>query len=113
MQSILVSGTFIDSSVCRTHDMTGSGTITFPEFQRLHQFLSTMQNSFIFFDVDRNGELTFDEVARALQQSGGWSSKRKTRKITGKQLLDVDAGFVNLVESSADGGGRRVGKLGG
>eukprot|EP00803_Ostreobium_quekettii_P002857 evm.model.scf_168.9 EVM.evm.TU.scf_168.9 scf_168:64105-67522(+) len=54
----------------RTHDMTGSGTITFPEFQRLHQFLSNMQSSFIFFDVDRNGQLTFDEVARALKHSG-------------------------------------------
>ncbi|CAD7701160.1 unnamed protein product [Ostreobium quekettii] len=54
----------------RTHDATGSGTITFPEFQALHKFLSTMQENFNFFDADRNGHLTFDEVARALLHAG-------------------------------------------
>eukprot|EP01023_Acetabularia_acetabulum_P025367 TRINITY_DN2428_c1_g1_i1.p2 TRINITY_DN2428_c1_g1~~TRINITY_DN2428_c1_g1_i1.p2 ORF type:complete len:169 (+),score=12.78 TRINITY_DN2428_c1_g1_i1:178-684(+) len=50
----------------RIHDRDNNGTISFAEFERLHQFLINMQNSFRYFDRDNSGELSLAEVHQAL-----------------------------------------------
>lgn len=54
----------------RVHDRNNSGTIDFTEFRRLHEFLVDMQNSFNYFDRDRGGTLTPDEVYSAVVNAG-------------------------------------------
>eukprot|EP00879_Flechtneria_rotunda_P002558 GHRR01002757.1.p1 GENE.GHRR01002757.1~~GHRR01002757.1.p1 ORF type:complete len:174 (+),score=50.96 GHRR01002757.1:213-734(+) len=56
--------------IIRIHDKTGSGTINFEEFGKLHEFLTHVQQSFEYFDRDRSGTLNFDEVTNALQHAG-------------------------------------------
>lgn len=58
------------ASIIRVHDTSGSGTITFAEFGRLHEFLTNVQQSFEFFDKDCTGSLSFEEVSNALQHAG-------------------------------------------
>ncbi|GMH33023.1 hypothetical protein BSKO_00857 [Bryopsis sp. KO-2023] len=54
----------------RVHDQNNSGSIDFNEFRRLHEFLVDMQNSFNYFDKDRGGTLTPDEVYSAVVNAG-------------------------------------------
>lgn len=54
----------------RVHDSNGRGEIDLEEFRRLHNFLVNMQNSFNFFDKDRGGTLTPDELFQAVVHAG-------------------------------------------
>jgi len=54
----------------RVHDTSGAGEINLEEFRRLHHFLVTMQNSFNYFDKDRGGTLTPDEIYQAVSHAG-------------------------------------------
>jgi len=54
----------------RVHDTSGRGEIDFEEFRKLHNFLVNMQNSFTFFDKDRGGTLTPDELFQAVAHAG-------------------------------------------
>lgn len=54
----------------RVHDPTGRGEIDLQEFQQLHHFLVSMQNSFTYFDRDRGGTLTPDELYQAIIHAG-------------------------------------------
>jgi Ca2+-binding EF-hand superfamily protein len=56
--------------IIRIHDKTGSGTITFEEFGKLHEFLTNVQQSFEFFDKDRSNSLNYEEISNALQHAG-------------------------------------------
>eukprot|EP00878_Enallax_costatus_P011154 GHUV01011648.1.p1 GENE.GHUV01011648.1~~GHUV01011648.1.p1 ORF type:complete len:111 (+),score=35.27 GHUV01011648.1:306-638(+) len=56
--------------IIRIHDKTGSGTITFDEFGKLHEFLTNVQQSFEFFDKDRSNSLNYEEISNALQHAG-------------------------------------------
>lgn len=56
--------------IIRIHDKTGSGTISFDEFGKLHEFLTNVQQSFEFFDKDQTNTLSFDEIQQALQHAG-------------------------------------------
>lgn len=56
--------------IIRIHDKSGSSTITFDEFGRLHEFLTNVQQSFEFFDRDRSNSLNYEEIRSALQHAG-------------------------------------------
>ena len=56
--------------IIRIHDRDGSGSITLDEFEKLHDFLSNIQTSFEYFDKDRNGTLSYDEIHMALTHAG-------------------------------------------
>eukprot|EP00892_Ulva_mutabilis_P010356 jgi/Ulvmu1/7693/UM038_0125.1 len=58
------------ASMIRMYDRDRNGTISYQEFQGLHQFLMDMHASFHQFDLDRSGSLEKNEVLRALRQSG-------------------------------------------
>lgn len=60
----------IVSQMMRVHDTSGIGEISIEEFRRLYHFLVTMQNSFNYYDTDKNGALTPDEIYRAIVQAG-------------------------------------------
>ncbi len=55
----------------RAFDTRGRRRLSLPEFQRLHEFLLNIQNSFSYFDADRNRTLQTNEVQQALQHAGG------------------------------------------
>ncbi|GBF97054.1 hypothetical protein Rsub_09527 [Raphidocelis subcapitata] len=61
--------TDVDAMV-RAFDTNGTRTLAFDEFQRLHNFLVNVQQSFHTFDKDRSGRLSTDEVNSALKQAG-------------------------------------------
>jgi hypothetical protein len=52
------------------HDRGNSGSIGFPEFTALHEFLSNVQASFEYFDARGAGRLSHDDVGRALAHAG-------------------------------------------
>ncbi|CAD7704399.1 unnamed protein product [Ostreobium quekettii] len=54
----------------RVHDQNRSGAIDFAEFKNLHEFLVSMQNSFNYFDRDRGGTLSPDEIYQAVSHAG-------------------------------------------
>lgn len=54
----------------RQHDTDGSGHIGFAEFEKLHSFLTNMQQSFLYFDRDRGGSLSEAEVHEAVRHAG-------------------------------------------
>ena len=54
----------------RVHDTNGRGEIDLEEFRKLHNFLVDMQNSFTYFDRDRGGTLTPDELYQAVTHAG-------------------------------------------
>jgi Ca2+-binding EF-hand superfamily protein len=56
--------------IIRIHDRTSRGAISFPDFARLHDFLSNVQHSFEYFDKDKSGSLSYDEIFAALQHAG-------------------------------------------
>lgn len=58
------------AQMIRMHDRDHSGTISFDEFQSLHQFLINTQNAFFHFDRDRSGNLSSDEVFQAFSYAG-------------------------------------------
>lgn len=72
----------------RLHDADATGCISFQEFERLHEFLTSMQQSFSYFDQDKGGSLSLDEVCRAVTHAGVW-----VRLVTASELLGV---FWNL-----------------
>ncbi|GAB4818296.1 hypothetical protein N2152v2_005342 [Parachlorella kessleri] len=54
----------------RMHDRDGSGSISFEEFQQLHQFITSTQNAYYQYDRDRSGTLSTDEVFQGLSYAG-------------------------------------------
>ncbi|KAI8476982.1 MAG: EF-hand [Monoraphidium minutum] len=56
--------------IIRIHDKSNSGVITFPEFAKLHEFLTNVQQSFDFFDQDRTNSLSLEEISNALSHAG-------------------------------------------
>ncbi|CAD7701349.1 unnamed protein product [Ostreobium quekettii] len=54
----------------RMHDKDGSGSINFQEFEHLTTFLTEMRSSFNYFDSDRGGSLSLDEIHRAITHAG-------------------------------------------
>ncbi|PNW85918.1 hypothetical protein CHLRE_03g200050v5 [Chlamydomonas reinhardtii] len=54
----------------RAFDTRGRRRLSFPEFQRLHEFLVNIQNSFAYFDADRSRTLQTNEVQQALNHAG-------------------------------------------
>lgn len=56
--------------IIRIHDTTGSGTISFNEFAKLHEFLTNVQTSFDYFDHDRSNSLDLEEISGALAHAG-------------------------------------------
>ncbi|KIZ06329.1 Peflin [Monoraphidium neglectum] len=61
--------TDVDGMV-RAFDQNSTRNLGYDEFQRLHNFLVNVQNSFQAFDRDRSGRLSTDEVNAALRQAG-------------------------------------------
>ena len=51
-------------------DKNNNAEIDFEEFMQLHQYLIQMKQGFEFVDTDKSGSLSFDEISRALAQSG-------------------------------------------
>ncbi|PNH03531.1 Programmed cell death protein 6 [Tetrabaena socialis] len=59
------------AAIIRQCDRTGSGSITFSEFERLHVFLATVQDAFGALPADRqSGRVLLDDVARGLSSLG-------------------------------------------
>lgn len=56
--------------IIRIHDRRNSGTISFEEFAKLHEFLTNVQQSFEYFDQDRSNSLSYDEIYNALTHAG-------------------------------------------
>ncbi|KIZ04000.1 hypothetical protein MNEG_3963 [Monoraphidium neglectum] len=56
--------------IIRIHDRSNSGSITFDEFSKLHEFLTNVQHSFEYFDQDRSNSLSYDEIFNALTHAG-------------------------------------------
>eukprot|EP00210_Caulerpa_lentillifera_P001778 g1708.t1 len=54
----------------RLYDTSGSGEVSLADFRQLHSFLINVQQSYNYFDRDRSGTLTPDEVYQALLYSG-------------------------------------------
>lgn len=54
----------------RAFDTRGRRKLNMQEFERLHQFLCSIQSSFFYFDKDRSGSLSGPEVMQALQHAG-------------------------------------------
>lgn len=54
----------------RMHDTKQDGTVNFVEFEKLHNFLTSMQKSFVQYDQDKSGELDMREVQQALSSAG-------------------------------------------
>ncbi|GAB4817232.1 hypothetical protein N2152v2_004278 [Parachlorella kessleri] len=57
-------------ALMRLHDKDASGHIDLQEFERLHSFLINISNSFRYFDADRSGSLSKQEVWQALHHAG-------------------------------------------
>ncbi|GMH32464.1 hypothetical protein BSKO_00298 [Bryopsis sp. KO-2023] len=60
----------VTAQMIRLHDADHTGTISYTEFEQLHAFLMNMQQSFQYFDQDRGGSLSRDEVFRAISHAG-------------------------------------------
>lgn len=56
--------------IIRIHDRDNSGTISFEEFSKLHEFLTNVQRSFEYFDTNRRGSLGLDKIQQALSHAG-------------------------------------------
>ncbi|KAG1662373.1 hypothetical protein FOA52_006634 [Chlamydomonas sp. UWO 241] len=54
----------------RAFDSRAKGGLDLDEFSRLHQFLGAANASFYAHDADRSGQLSVDEVQKALAQAG-------------------------------------------
>lgn len=54
----------------RVFDTNNDGTINRNEFHGLHEFLTTMQRSFSYFDRNRMGQLTIEQVRQAITHAG-------------------------------------------
>ncbi|KAA8495299.1 Penta-EF hand domain-containing protein 2 [Porphyridium purpureum] len=54
----------------RIYDTSRTGQVNFQQFCALHNFIVTVQRSFLEFDGDRNGVLDAHEVSLALQRNG-------------------------------------------
>uniref|UniRef100_A0A7S0X1H2 EF-hand domain-containing protein n=1 Tax=Chlamydomonas leiostraca TaxID=1034604 RepID=A0A7S0X1H2_9CHLO len=61
--------TDVDAMV-RAFDTTGRRKLNLQEFSRLHAFLTSVQNSFAYFDQDRSRTLASNEVNQALRHAG-------------------------------------------
>lgn len=57
------------SHIIRIHDRSNSGSISFEEFIKLHEFLSNVQQSFEFFQ-NESGMLTVEDIQNALTHAG-------------------------------------------
>eukprot|EP01025_Chloroclados_australasicus_P045804 TRINITY_DN5038_c0_g1_i2.p3 TRINITY_DN5038_c0_g1~~TRINITY_DN5038_c0_g1_i2.p3 ORF type:complete len:170 (-),score=17.21 TRINITY_DN5038_c0_g1_i2:344-853(-) len=58
------------AQMIRVHDKDQSGSIGFQEFVHLHQFLLHMQQCFQYYDRDRSGALSSNEVFQSLHDAG-------------------------------------------
>ncbi|GIM11045.1 hypothetical protein Vretimale_14400, partial [Volvox reticuliferus] len=59
------------ASIIRQCDSTGTGSITFDEFERLHVFLAAVQDTFEGMRPNsRTGRVSFEEVVHALAALG-------------------------------------------
>lgn len=58
------------AQMIKIHDVDSTGCISFQEFERLHDFLTTMQQTFSYFDQDKGGSLSLDEIYRAMTHAG-------------------------------------------
>ncbi|KAA8492207.1 Penta-EF hand domain-containing protein 2 [Porphyridium purpureum] len=57
------------ASLIRMHDATRDGECNFDEFVQVHMFITSVQQSFLVVDADRNGWLDQNEVRRALEMN--------------------------------------------
>lgn len=57
------------AALIRMHDYTRDGHCNFEEFVQVHYFISSVQQSFYAFDLDRSGSLDMNEVRQALQMN--------------------------------------------
>uniref|UniRef100_A0A7S0RDI4 EF-hand domain-containing protein n=1 Tax=Chlamydomonas leiostraca TaxID=1034604 RepID=A0A7S0RDI4_9CHLO len=57
-------------AMLRAFDTQGNRSLDLAEFTRLHEFLTSVSQSFQYFDQDRSGSLAGAEVHRALQHAG-------------------------------------------
>jgi Ca2+-binding EF-hand superfamily protein len=82
---------------CRIHDRDGSGTITFDEFERLHDFLTNVQTSFEYFDRDHNGTLSYEEIHLALSHAG-YNLDRPALQVVFQRFDPTRNGSLGLTE---------------
>lgn len=67
--------------IIKVFDRDYSGTIDFYEYASLHKFITSMQQSFVQADTDRNGVLDSREIAYALQVAGFSLSPRAVQAL--------------------------------
>ena len=76
LRMALVNGnnTNFSSEACRMlvkmFDTAGSGTVDFPQFQQLFQFVNQWKMSFQAYDRDRSGSIDAQELQQAFGQMG-------------------------------------------
>mmetsp|Transcript_5961 Transcript_5961/g.10731 ORF Transcript_5961/g.10731 Transcript_5961/m.10731 type:complete len:170 (+) Transcript_5961:124-633(+) len=58
------------AALIRMHDRDGSGSVSFAEFESMHMFISSVQQSFFATDKTRKGYLSQPEVKAALGMNG-------------------------------------------
>ncbi|GFR46896.1 hypothetical protein Agub_g8540, partial [Astrephomene gubernaculifera] len=86
------------AAIIRQCDSTGSGTITFSEFERLHVFLATVQDTFGQLRADqRSGRVPLEEVARGLA-SFGYEFEPSVQRALFARFDPLRAGSLGLQE---------------
>lgn len=83
--------------IIRIHDRSGRGAIAFSDFSRLHEFLTNVQHSFEYFDRDRSGSLSYDEIFAALQHAG-YTLERQALQAVFKRFDPAKSGALGLAE---------------
>jgi Ca2+-binding EF-hand superfamily protein len=83
--------------IIRIHDRTGKGAIAFPDFSRLHEFLTNVQHSFEYFDKDKSGSLSYDEIFAALQHAG-YTLERQALQAVFQRFDPARSGALGLAE---------------
>ena len=83
--------------IIRIHDRTGKGAIAFADFSRLHEFLTNVQHSFEYFDKDKSGSLSYDEIFAALQHAG-YTLERQALQAVFQRFDPARSGALGLAE---------------
>ena len=78
--------TDVDAMV-RAFDTRGRRKLNLEEFSKLHAFLTSVQNSFSYFDQDRSRTLQMNEVVQALKHAGQCGARAPCAVCTQLQLL--------------------------
>lgn len=84
--------------IVRIFGRSYAGYINFEEFVKLHDYMTTMSESFDHFDRDKSSSLTYEEVCGAITQVAGYQLQKSTLEALMERYDTDRSGSLDVTE---------------